>query len=134
MQQRHVIYKSCRSVRFDLKNLVSALCSQYNQQQRHSGFPQKLVYVVIDPKMSPEDVHEMLSWVLVTDHTRVKLRRVDYQRHDVSMQVILDEEGLKKELVQIKRAAVLPIAFEDRNIGGEFVLLYVCTTIQTSQL
>lgn len=84
--------------------------------------------MVITPRMGPEDINEMLSWVLLTDHTRVKLRRVDYQSQDVSSQVILDEEGLQNELLKIKRTIVLPTSHEDSNIGSEFVLLYDCTT------
>lgn len=75
--------------------------------------------------MDPEDIHELLSLVLVTDHTLVKLRRVDYQSHDVSTQVTLDEEGLKKELLIIKDTVVRPSSLEDININGGFVLLYV---------
>lgn len=75
--------------------------------------------------MDSEDVHEIISLALVTDQTQVKLQRINYQSHVASTQVILGEEDLKKELPIINKTIIQPNLTKDKNIDGEFVLLYV---------
>lgn len=66
---------------------------------------------------------DFFSYVLVTDETRVRLRRVHYHNSAVSDQIVLDEESFGRELQVINKTMIQPTSLAEQSAQKEFVLL-----------